>query len=290
MQEDDHLFVRCLTIVLLVSGGILSALLLAPPPMDWDGVAASQQPLAPDGKRTYDVRVIFVSSRGRNAAPSPIQTGESAWQRIAERLAPPPPPLVTRPAPPRPRAEPSPVVVAGPLTEMSLESRNARSSPPAIQDERRVVGGDASIAGTRPPPRPEVHVEEPAPQRLEIAPENIMAVRPVFPHSRLTVTQHTDERQQDTADDPLPEFRRLMPRFNACARDVSRRNREPIVGKVILRFTVDERGHVRDARPVGGSLRDPDARDCIVNVLLSSPVFEERRESVTADRAVIFAG
>ena len=159
----------------------------------------------------------------------------------------------------------------------------------AIADQRRVVGGDGSMGGSRPPPSPPPLMDA-APERLELAAENILAKRPVFPHSRLKVDNVTDTRTQDTAEDPLPEFRRLMPRFNACARDVARRIREPVIGKVILRFTVDERGHVRDAQSVGGSLRDPDARDCIVNVLMSTQSFEPREESVTADRAVIFTG
>ena len=287
MSEDDHLYVRCLMVVLMVAGGVLSTLLLVPPPESaWDtGLSAGSQPLNPEQFISVHIMPFARPSHGPRPFPAPIQTGESALS-LAEKLVLPQPHLAH--PDPRPSSETTVRVNAGPLAEMTLSTAHAHPSPAAITSGEQMSGGDPGTPGQRMPPPPPV-VTLPARERLSLDPEHIMALRPV---TRIDVhaSLHGEipASTQDTAEDPLPEFRRYRPRFEACAREFSRRNRVALSGKVLLKFTVDERGAVSGARAVRGSLSDVEASDCLVSALQSERLFAARAEPVTAERAVIF--
>ncbi|MEW5855500.1 MAG: hypothetical protein AB2A00_42395 [Myxococcota bacterium] len=284
-RDDDQLFLQCLVVVLTVASALLFTLILAPPPsLAWDAdPAESGQPWESARPVRVLTRSFLRPARGPDPAPAPLQTG-APLQGVVERIFPPPSPspLARRREPP-----PAPAVTAGPVGQLTLLQTEEQPGPAAVRSALRELGGEGE-PGMGTPYRPQLKPLPPPtlpqlPVRLEADPIQIVVRRPTL----LGNQAETRAAQED--EDPLPEFRRFLPRAELCAHEVSRRAGEPVRGKVVLRFTVEPTGWVSRARAVGGSLRDPDAERCLVEQLRAEPYFEPRGVAITAERAVIFA-
>ena len=292
MRDEDHLFLRVLMVVLTVVGGTMSLLLLAPPPQDvgWgDGIAGAAQPVPSDRW----IRPSFGRpSAGPNPALGPVRTGETAHS-FAARLA-----LASSAAPvtgrgDRPRGSQD-RVVAGPLMDMTLDATLVPAGPSTRRADHELRGDDAqpvTMGGhVRPPlPPPGAPITRPLllmPQLSEMEPVEIVVRRA---QGGVVTSPAAGLSTQGTDDDPLPEFRRFLPRAQACIIDASRRAQSPVHGKVILHFTVERTGWVRNARVAGGTLTDLDALGCMQAALGKDRYFEPRPSPVEADRAVIVA-
>ncbi|MBI5495897.1 MAG: hypothetical protein HY904_12805 [Deltaproteobacteria bacterium] len=291
MQDEDHLFVRCLMVVLTVVGGFLSMLVLSPGPGQGlpDGEPGAEAP-APTVRARWVRTAFSLPSAGPRPAPAPVQSGDSAlaFARLLaqEALEPPAPPRTGRD-----RAQVAAAsVLSGPVLELALDGQGDRDTPFA----RRLAEETRGDEPATPPPwglglrthrvaavalPPDV-----MPALKEMAPVEII-VRRVAAIPR----QEAPLRGQDLDDDPLPEFRRFLPRVQVCVAQARKRGGVPVDGKVVLRFTVDPDGWVREARAVGGTLSDPDARACVESMLTRDRFFDRRPVAVQAERAVIVA-
>jgi hypothetical protein len=280
-------------VVLTVVGGAMSMLLLAPPPGSaWgDDVAGASQPVSSDLVNSRWIRPTFaLPSSGSRPSPSPVQTGTSARtfaQLLAQASVAAPPPSMTRTE--RARLE-TQRVTGGPVLEMTLDTSMTMDSPASRLAAEEQRGDDAVVpaGGPRrlpparlPPPNVAPAAQLLMPQLSEMAPIEIVVMR------NRAQTERADLSSQGHDDDPLPEFRRFLPRAEACVTEAARRARQPLQGKVVLRFTVEKSGWVKDPRAVGGTLADVEARACMEQGLTKERYFSARAAAVEAERAVI---
>jgi hypothetical protein len=287
VDQGDRLFAQVLVVVMTVTASLLCSLaMVSPSTRGWDlGQAVSGQEMA---SRTVvrTARAYFRLSRGPEAFPAPVQTGEVRAGVPVEVLPPPDRAPSRRSSKAFPSPPLAPHVVGGPVGEMTLDP-DPHASPPALRAPQRDVGGEPGMSGTgsRLPPPLALAVSSLVPRPVSFPPDEVVVAR-----SRLAAAGSPGGEGGGWDDtDPLPEFRRYLPRAEACAAEASRQAGHPVTGKVILRFTVESSGWVREAAAVGGTLRDPDAWRCLVTALRARPFFDPRPLPVKAERAVVFA-
>jgi hypothetical protein len=289
VNDDDQLFIRCLIVAATLTGCAVSALGLALPPAlqegSQDGVEDAHR-----GRVVHRASVTFtLPSQGFHARLSAALTaqrpdGASTPGAVPDPAVGPSPARRPPPARPNPRAA---------SMAMTLQPRVPAPSGAAVEAVVMTVGDDAASPRAGRPlttrPLTSLWPQEAAPAMPPLPDLADMEAVEINVRRLRLDTADGSLATQGTATDPLPEFRRFLPRAQACATSLGRRSGQPLSGKVILGFTVAPTGWVTRARVVGGSLTDPDARACLADALQREHFFPARDGDLDAERVVLFA-